>query len=216
MTENDSTDLPQTPQERPKRPILLLGAMLLCIAMGWSGLASGCSNVRYYQNPNMPEPTLRADADPQIQAERQSLQQALRPIFDDARNSRLPLSIANLLLSGLLVIAASRVIAGRQGAWHLAVHSVGANAFLSVVDYLMLANFRNRVAETFADNFPKSFFREAATATPLEIVATTKGLFQLQFMSTLLAYGIIWFSLSRPTAREYLGADVEEVDEEEL
>lgn len=58
-------------------------------------------------------------------------------MLDRFRSTRLPLSVANMLLSGALVISTARTISRRRGARSWLIQFSIANAVLAIVDFLV-------------------------------------------------------------------------------
>jgi hypothetical protein len=60
----------------------------------------------------------------------------------DSKNITFPLSVAKLLLSGLLVIASGLAMTGRPGARTLALQALAANLMLAGIDYSLTRSVR--------------------------------------------------------------------------
>ncbi|MFO0661339.1 MAG: hypothetical protein U0165_16125 [Polyangiaceae bacterium] len=197
---------------RPMRPVLLMLTMLLCIVMGWSGMAMGCNTIQAYRSPSLQDPPLREGEDPRIHEQVVALTQAMRPVLDESRPVRLPLAIANMLLSALLVVATTRALGGRPGAWGLAVQAVLANAALAIAEFVSTASFRARSAVVFSDYFANILALDgnARLESPDQITVILRGTFVGVFAATLGTYGIALFALTRPASREYLAPGPED------
>lgn len=211
---------PDTQQvSRPRRPLLFVVALSFAVIVGWGGVANGCNTVQFYRATTLAEPPLRAGADTKEQEEAAAFQRALRPVHDGARDRRLPLGVANLLLSGLLVFAATRALGGRAGARELLTHALVANALAAVADFALTASWRHEMARTVGTHFPRAALRGREGLTEAETTAmlgsAVSGIFVTALLALLAIYGLALFMLRSPAARAYFQAVAEETDERE-
>ncbi|RYE92988.1 MAG: hypothetical protein EOO75_05415, partial [Myxococcales bacterium] len=112
--------------ERVRRPRRLVMAGVLCIVVGWGGVLAGYRDLGFYSADTVEDPPLMAGVDATRQEAIQVFSRLERKAREQARRTQLPLATANLLLSGLLVVAATRAFGQRPGSRSLALQAVGA------------------------------------------------------------------------------------------
>jgi DNA mismatch repair protein MutL len=182
-------------------------------------VANGCNTVQFYRATTLEAPPLRAGADVKEQEEAAAFQRALRPVHDHARNRRLPLGIANLLLSGLLVFAATRALGARPGSRPLAEQALAANSAYAIADFALTSGWRREMAQTVATSFPRSALhgREGMTedqvASMLGVVMN--GMFVLALVGVLLVFGLSFLTLRARGTLAYFAAVEEDQEEQE-
>lgn len=179
---------------------------VLCIMVGWAGVLGGYREVSFYQADFVSDPPMAANADARQQEALTEYFRAERRIRDEAHRVRLPLAIANMLLSGLLVFAISRTFAGRPEARSLALQALGANGLLAAVDYTLSRGMRGdlvpvivrfmKTAMKSPNNLPEQELDQALSA------AVWMG-FRAQLAALLVLYGLAWWALSTQQARAY-------------
>ncbi|MCU0653756.1 MAG: hypothetical protein MUF64_00190 [Polyangiaceae bacterium] len=202
------------PIERP-RPRGLLLTSVLCIMVGWAGVLGGYREISFYRAEYLPEPPMSLTVDAREQELAAEYFRSERQVRDRAREVRLPLAVANLLLSGLLVFAASRSFAGRSSARSLALQALGANGLLAVVDYALSRGMRGELVPVVA-----RFMQASMKSTPglpehemnqLFFSAIWAG-FRLQLALLLVIYGLAWWALSTAQARAFFDAEPRDED----
>ncbi len=193
---------------RARRPLLLLLAMLVCLAMGWSGMVSGCNYIKYYRAPTSSEALAQPEGDTAEQRAMAELVRSFGPLLDSSRKVLVPLSAADLVLSALLVFAATRALGGRPGSWPLAVQAVLANAALTVVTYVLSRSFRGASIALVASQWPHIAELHDPTMKLDEpmVVSVLWGLHRALLVGSLLIYGGALAVLFRPSSRAYLSA----------
>lgn len=200
-----------TEPARPPRPILLAVMMLVCTVMGATGIASGCGTIRLYQGATIPERPLVAGVDAAEQEATRALERAELDIRYARRSTLLPIGVANLLLSGLLFFATTRVIGRRPGARALVIQALLANAALAIVEYTLTRDVRGQLAMAFADHVPRSALRGTGDMPEEQIWsfldAAAWMVFRVKLTVTLGMYGLAYLSLGTAAARGYLGPD---------
>jgi hypothetical protein len=145
-----SRDQPGAPPALAKlRPWYLVAAMVLTWFIGVYGLSFGAtvaSLLRSGRLPDVATAALHAGTLREV-GEYAALQQ-LRALLLHPRVS-FPLAIAEVLLSGLLVVASGLAIGGRKGARGLALQALAANAVLVVVAFALTPFQRAAYVEGF-------------------------------------------------------------------
>lgn len=139
----DSSVPPPPSRSRSKlRPWYLVAAMVVTWFIGVHGLNNGFSTAAFLRAGTMPDSSTAAlhagtMADvlefAQIQAQGAMLMHA-RTVF--------PLSVAEVILSGLLVVASGLAMGGRRGARSLALQAIGANAILVIAVFVLTPMLR--------------------------------------------------------------------------
>jgi hypothetical protein len=186
-----------------KRPLLLLAGMLLCTLMAMAGSVNGFTELVHFRSGTVAEAPLTPGVDAADQEAAQRFVHAWGEALDRARSVRLPLSVANMLLSGLLLIAATRASAGRPGSGSLALQAVGANAALAVVDYLLSRHYRGDVVAASIEYLTHSKLWDGSL-TEAQLASRAWTSFRVQLCVALVAYGAAALSLVRRPAREFL------------
>jgi hypothetical protein len=182
--------------------------MLICIVFGWYGLAMGCHSVQAYRaGSSYQHAPLRAGQNVEAHEQALAAYKARANVLDQARKVYLPLSVANLLLSGLLVIAATRALGGRPGSRGLALQAVIANVVFTIADYWLMSPYRPKLVEAALLYFPplgstpKPLWPGDSVALRMSSVWT---MYRLQLIAVLLTYGAALLALSMRATREYL------------
>jgi hypothetical protein len=116
-----------------------------------------------------------------------------------------PLAVAEVILSGLLVVASGLALGGRRGSRSLALQAIVANALLAIVEYLITPGVRAAYTE--------GWIRAVATlsVSPEERdVLTNVGLlhwgFRLRLALYLGALGLGALALTRARAKGFFEA----------
>ena len=178
----------------PRRPLLFAITVLVCIVMAWGGVAGGCSAVGYYKAGTVQEPSLKPGVDTAEEEAYRAWFRAERQVRDAARSRLLPLSIGNLILSGLLLVAATRAFGGRRGSRELLIQAVAANAALVVVEYMATRHVRGALAMAFADHVPQASLKGVPWEALVSVVWT---FFRLRLFVVLGIYGLTLLGLTR-------------------
>lgn len=138
----DSTTVASTPppldSARKLRPWYLVAAMVLTWTIGIQGLATGFAQIAYLRAGNLVSAESLAphidQAEPMQYVAVVGEAARLRALAEERRVT-FPLSVARLLLSGLLVVGSGLAMAGRRGARSLALQALAVNVALAVVEY---------------------------------------------------------------------------------
>jgi hypothetical protein len=210
--------MPRSDSLRPPRPRGLLLTSVLCILVGWAGVLGASRELSFYRADSLDEPPRARTADGHEQEALSEYFRAERRIRDQAGRVKIPLSVANLLLSGLLVFAASRTFAGRATARSLALQALGANGLLAVMGYLLTRDMRGELVPVIVQymmtvvknpgNAPEHELREAFTSA-------VWGGFRMQLVALLALYGVSGWVLSTEAARAYFVEEDESSEDDE-
>lgn len=205
------------PLQRP-RPRGLLLTSVLCILIGWAGVLGAYREISFYRAEFINEPPVMATADAREQEALAEYFRAERQIRERAGPVRLPLSVANLLLSGLLVFASSRAFAGRSTARSLALQALGANGLLAVGGYVLTRDMRGELVPVIV-RFMKTAMKNPANLPEPELAAAFTSAvwagFRAQLALLLVIYGLAWWALSTEQARSYFSGQDEPVEDDE-
>jgi hypothetical protein len=128
------------------RPWYLVAAMVLTWFVGVQGLTNGCSTSVFLRHGNVVdvETVIQKAKDPQNAVQYGMLvsQAARMKALSDHRNVAFPLSVAKILLSGLLIVASGLAMSGRRGARSLALQALVANAMLASLEFMLTRGVR--------------------------------------------------------------------------
>lgn len=156
---------PQNETRRLKslRPWFLVLAMVITWLSGVYGVTAGCGTVVYLREGRVPDET-HAVADAQAIAARADSSgradaSAVVFVYRAGAEMRaiaayskvmLPISVAQVLLSILLVAASAMALAGRPGSRSFALQTLAANAAFAAIAYVAKTDMREHwVTETF-------------------------------------------------------------------
>src|SRR5687767_2461782 len=112
------------------RPWYLVAAMALTWFIGFFGFWSGCTSIEVLRSGSVPEPAVVAQATPgsgddavakMVTEVREAARvRAMIELYDRT----FPLSVARMLLGGLLLVTSAMAMAGRPGARSLALQAL--------------------------------------------------------------------------------------------
>jgi hypothetical protein len=115
--------------------------MVLTWFIGVHGLNIGFSTAAFLRAGTMPDVTAAFRGGTVRDALELAAREELRAMLTCSRVT-FPLAVAEVLLSGLLVVASGLAMGGRQGARGLALQAVGANALLAVTAFALTPALR--------------------------------------------------------------------------
>lgn len=186
--------------------------------VGWAGVLGGYREVSFYQADFINDPPMMANADANQQKALLEYSQAKHRVQDEAHRVRLPLAIANVLLSGLLVFAISRTLAGRPDTRGLALQALGANGLLAGVDYILSREMRGELVPILV-RFLKSAIKAPTDLSEYELNQALSSAiwlgFRAQLVSLLVLYALSWWALSTEQARTYFSSYQPEPSDED-
>lgn len=150
--------------------------MILTWLGGVRGVTAGCGTVMYLREGAMPDDVAALEqarsAPEPVQGLTEYLPTAQARAIAVGGERMMPLSVARMLLSMLLVATSAMVLSGRRNARSFVLQALGANAIFSVVDYLLTASVREQwiadmvhaaselgVPKTWPDLRSSEFFR---------------------------------------------------------
>lgn len=151
----DSVPPPPSFRQRKLRPWYLVVTMGLVWVIGLYGLMSACETVDYLREGSMPDVAAVAR---EAKQEQTDPAEVIFRVYEAARfraisehqNVAFPLQVAQLLLSGLLVVASGLAMRGRKGARGFALQMLAANALLTLVDYMLTRGIRSAWIDALA------------------------------------------------------------------
>lgn len=128
------------------RPWFLVLAMVVTWLSGVYGVTAGCGTVVYLREGRVPDETFAVadaqaipDASAAVAAYREGAELRAIAAFGKVM---LPISVAQVLLSILLVAASAMALAGRPGSRSFALQTLAANAVFAAVAYAMKTDLR--------------------------------------------------------------------------
>jgi hypothetical protein len=153
----------ETRQLKSLRPWFLVLAMVVTWLSGVYGVTAGCGTVVYLREGRVPDETHaiadaqaiaaradssgRADASAAVFAYRDGAEMRAIAAYGKVM---LPISVAQVLLSILLVAASAMALAGRPGSRSFALQTLAANAAFAAIAYVAKTDLREQwVTETF-------------------------------------------------------------------
>ena len=188
---------------RPGRPAYLMPALLVVWMLGVGGVMGGCQTLQFYRQTTHPSLDLDAHISPELRAHVEAQQTARIEALSAHQSRMIPLAAANVLLSGLLIVACARALSGRPSAHNLALQAIGANIAYAVVDYVVSAPVRYAVIHAGAQHPP-------ATMPPIpeaQVAAMYAWFFRLALFGQLAVLAITAFALTRPRVLAWYRAD---------
>lgn len=147
------SSIPPPPPSRSAvrlRPWYLVAAMVMTWFIGLSGLTTGWATAKLLRDGTLPDvaAALHAAQGSGTMADFGAL---LRAAEISARLTHasvtFPISVAQALLGGLLVVASSLAMSGRRGARALALQAILATAVLMAVDFALTRGVRGAVID---------------------------------------------------------------------
>ena len=187
---------------RPRRPTYLVAALVVAWILGVGGIMGGCETLRYYRGPDTTaveahKPTEEGMARyfaEQWRATREAQVKAL----DEYRDRMIPLAVANVVLSSLLVVACARALASKFNAHNLALQAVAATILYTIVDCFVSDPMRHAMI-TAAAAIPAPSAPQPAD--PAEITATISAVSwagRMVFAVKVGVLGLVAYALTRP------------------
>jgi hypothetical protein len=202
---------PAKPSYAPKlpggriRPFYLVAALLLTWFVGVHGLNTGFSYASFLRSGTLPDLSAAAkNAGAMAGVLEAAGVEALKAMLAHGRVT-FPLAVAEVILSGLLVVASGLALGGRRGSRSLALQAIVANALLAILEYLITPGVRA--------GYTEGWIHAVATlsVTPEERdILTNVGLLQWGFRLRLgfylgaLALGAL--ALTRERAKSFFEA----------
>jgi hypothetical protein len=200
-----SRDDPGAPPALAKlRPWYLVAAMVLTWFVGVYGLSFGATIASLLRSGRLPDVTTAALHTDTLRAvgEYAALQQ-IRALLVHPGVS-FPLAVAQVLLSGLLVVASGLAIGGRKGARGLALQALAANAVLVVAAFALTPFQRAAYVDGFLKAVENASIpapqREAFTPSMLLWIVRTRFVLDL----SVLALGAL--ALTRARTKDFFAA----------
>ncbi|NUP05160.1 MAG: hypothetical protein HOW73_03765 [Polyangiaceae bacterium] len=196
---------------RSLRPWFLVAAMILTWLAGVNGTMNGCHTVSFLRQGSVPESSAvleQAKAD-----ETQGLMLVQRAAehraYADAPKRMMPLSIAQVLLSLLLVIVSAMVLAGRPGSRSLALQVIAANTLFVIVQYALTQPIREAWINAVAYDTRQLPFNESGLQLPFFDVRTPAFWWLCTRLGLALHLGVLGAAgaaLASPRTRAFMDA----------
>lgn len=136
------------------RPWFLVAALLLTWLVGMHGMRTGCQTAAYLKNGAIPDTSEAVEdareADNPARAFDLLSASAEAGALAETRERTLPLAVARLLLSTLLVAATALALVGRRGAPRLLGQALIAMIAFAVIEYALTKDTRAIYLRTLA------------------------------------------------------------------
>lgn len=191
------------PPTRPGRPAYLILALVVAWSFGVGGVMSGCNTLQFYRQTTHPSPAFDARMSQDLRDQAEALNAARVEALDTHHHRMIPLAAADVLLSGLLIVACARALSGRPAGHNLALQAIGANIAYAVVDYFVSNPLREAVIQAGASHPP-------TTVPPLpeaQIAAIYAWFFRSTLAAEVLVLALAAYALTRPRVLRWYRAD---------
>jgi hypothetical protein len=183
-------------------------ALVVASSLGMGGLMFGCDKLQFYQQSTTPNIELDDRVTPEFRAHVEAWHGARIEALNKHHGRMIPLAAANVLLSGLLVIACSRALSGRPGTHRLALQAIGVNALYAIVDYIVSSPVRQAIIDASASHPPETVPQVDQT----DIASAYAWGFRILLFAQLALLGLCAYALTRPRALALYQADEQEED----
>jgi hypothetical protein len=203
----DSSVPPPPPRSRNKlRPWYLVAAMVLTWFIGVHGLNNGFSTADFLRKGTLPDSSTAAlHAGTMADVLELAGLSAQGAMLSHARTI-FPLSVAEVILSGFLVVASGLAMSGRRGARSLALQAIVANALWLIAWFVLTPMLRAAYLEGFLramDTVTLAPEQRAALANPGYLLWAWR-IKLIVFDLGLLGLGAL--ALTRTRTRTYFAA----------
>lgn len=200
---------------RPPRPPYLVVALIVGWILGIGGVMGGCELLRFYQEPDTTVEVHKAPDDElgnYFAEQRRASKEASAKALEQYHDRMVPLAVANVLLSALLILACARALAAKKNAHSLALQAVAANILYAVADYFLSAPVREAIiAATASRPFPG----DTQQLDPAQFSAAVAWSVRLMSAGQILTLGLVAFALTRPRVIAFFRPIDEEPPNEE-
>lgn len=201
---------PSVPPRHPSRPVYLVVALVAAWTLGIGGVMSGCGLLQFYREPNQKaeihEPS-QEGLGAYLAEQQKASQEARDKALNENQDRMVPLAVANVLLSALLILACARALAAKPRAHHLALQAIAANILYAVADYFVSAPVREAVIRAAATGPAPS---PESQLDPTQLAAAVAWSFRLVAAAQLLVLGLVAYALTRPRVVAFFQPDDED------
>jgi hypothetical protein len=203
----DSSVPPPAPTRHKLRPWYLVAAMVLTWFIGVYGLNVGFGYASFLRVGTVPDAAAALHAGTPWEMSEYAALQALKAMLVNARVTY-PLAVAEVILSGLLVVASGLAMGGRKGARSLALQAIGANALLAIAAYALTPAVRAAYIEGFlhAVDAVEAVNTPAPHREALASPAMLQWVFRVKLLLFDVALGLGALALTRPRTKVYFEA----------
>lgn len=131
-----------SPLRSKLRPWYLIAAMMLTWFVGVQGMNEGFTVAAFLRSGTLPAgPAASSGALTMADLKQVAAIEQLRALLNHV-HLMFPLSVAELILAGFLVVASGLAMSGRRGARSLALQAIAANALLAVGTFVLTSGVR--------------------------------------------------------------------------
>lgn len=186
----------QEPKSSPKaaRPLYLVAALIVVWSLGVGGVMSGCGTLQFYRETTHASLELDSKMDPMLRRSVEAQHEARVEALNANAGRTVPLAAADVLLSGLLIVACARALSGRPRSHVLALQAIFANIAYAVADYFVAAPVRDAIVAAGVAH-PPSLMPELG---PGQLEAIYAWMFRFVLVAHVAILGLAVFALTRP------------------
>ncbi|HNS95547.1 MAG TPA: hypothetical protein PLJ27_04230 [Polyangiaceae bacterium] len=182
-----------------KRPRYLVVALIVAWTFGIGGIMNGCELLRFYKDPNTIPAQVHETTEEGLAgflaAQQRISKEASTKALEEHQQRMVPLAVANILLSALLIVACARALAAKRNAHHLALQAVAANILYAIVDYFVSAPVRHAVlTATTSQTLPA----DAHELDPTQLASAVAWSVRILSAMHVAILGLVAFALTRP------------------
>jgi hypothetical protein len=181
------------------------------------GVMGGCGLLQFYQEPNTMGVEVHKASDENLsdyfESQRRASMQASATALEQHQGRMVPLAVANVLLSALLIVACARALAGKRNAHGLALQAVAANILYAIADFFVSAPVREAAIAAMASR-PMPGDSQGLDAAQFSAAIT----WSIRLFSTghVLLLGLVAYALTRPQVIAFFRPMEEESPSEEV
>lgn len=182
--------------------------MVLTWFAGVQGLTTGCANTMFLRAGRLPDvgtATQAAKSTKDVMDFAELMRSAERSAMLSNVKVTFPLSIAEAILGGFLVIASGLAMSGRRGSRGLAMQAIAANALLAVIAYVAT----QRVRATWIEVVARAAI-SLPTAAPQREAEALYWATRMKLVLFDLTLLLAWLAITRQRAKAFFEAAARE------
>jgi hypothetical protein len=190
--------MPDDPESKPRpkmaRPLYLVVALVVVWCLGVGGVMSGCGTLQFYRETTHPSLELDSKMDPTLRRSVEAQHEARLEALNANQGRMIPLAAADVLLSGLLIVACARALSSRPRSHLLALQAIFANVVYAAADYFVAAPIRNAIVAAGVAHPPSAM----PEIDPSQLATIYGWLFRFILVAHVAILGLAAFALTRP------------------
>jgi len=189
-----SDDLDPKPRPKLSRPAYLVVSLIVVWCLGVGGVMNGCDTLQFYRQTTHPNPELDSKMDPMLRSSMEAQHEARVEARNANHRRMIPLAAADVLLSGLLIVACARALSGRPRSHLLALQAIFANILYAIVDFFVAAPIREAIITAGVAHPPSPM----PGITPDQLAGVYAWVFRFLLVVHVAVLGLAAFALTRP------------------